>query len=202
MKKSIMKATIVALIAMVAMPQTADAQGVGGLLKKVKKTVEAVTGTTETNKDNAITSAAGLVSMPIESGGTFQNPIVADIDIVPVGLYGVSTSENYGKAYLVLKVKMNLNKTQAGFGCVKNVKALAVDGDGNVYNIDASGHFNYDVVEGTYVNVKLDEPGLMFLDVKKSAKVMQQIKMGVFIDADHAGVLTLKNVPIQWDVKP
>lgn len=196
MKKSFMKTAIVALMVMMAMPQTADAQGVGGLLKKVKK---AVTGIAETEQGN---TANTLTSTPIASGGTFQNPIAADIDIVPVGLYGVSTSENYGKVYLVLKAKMNLNKTQAGFGCVKNDKALAIDENGNMYNIDASGHFNYDMIEGAYVNVRLDNPGLMFLDVKKSAKVMQQIKMGVYIDAYHHGMLTLKNMPIQWDVEP
>lgn len=191
-----------ALIAMVAMPQAADAQGFGGLLKKAKKAVTAVTGTVETEQGNTTSTTAKLVSTPIESSGTFQNPMAADIDIVPVGLYGVSTSENYGKVYLVLKVRMNLNKTKVGFGQAVNDKPLAVDENGNIYNIDASGHFNYDVIEGTYVNVRLDYPGIMFLDVKKSAKVMQQIKMGVFIDASHHGMLTFKDMPIQWDVEP
>lgn len=199
MKKSMMKTAIVALMAMIAMPQAADAQGLGGLLKKVKNTV---TGTAEPQQGNTQGTAAGLASMPIESGGTFQNPIAADIDIVPVGLYGVSTSENYGKVYLVLKAKMNLNKTKAGFGSEVNNKPLAIDENGNLYHVDTSGAVNYDMIEGSYVNVRLDHPALMFLDVKKSAKVMQQVKMGVYIDAYHHGMLTLKNMPIQWDVEP
>lgn len=199
MKKHLMKTAIVALMAMIAMPQTASAQGLGGLFKKVKN---AVTGTAEPQQGNAPSTASPLASIPIASGGTFQNPIAADIDIVPVGLYGVSTSENYGKVYLVLKAKMNLNKTEAGFGCAVNNKPLAIDENGNLYNVDASGHISYDMIEGAYVNVRLDHPTLMFLDVKKSAKVMQQVKMGVYIDASHHGMLTLKNMPIQWDVEP
>lgn len=194
MKKKLVKTALVALVAMIAMPQAAAAQGLGGLLKKAKKAVETVTEVTGT--------ATGLQTVDIPGGGTIQNPIAADIDIVPVGLYGVSTSENYGYAYLVLKVKMNLNKTKVNFGTVKSEWALAIDENGDVHKIDAGGSYPYDVVEGSYVNIRLDYKDIVFPDVKKSAKVMQQVKMGVFIDANHWGVLTMKNVPIQWDVEP
>lgn len=172
-----------------AIPQAVAAQGLGSLLKKAKKTVETVTGT--------ISADCGAVA--IESGGTIQNPIAKDVEIVPVGLYGIGTSENYGNVYFVLKVKMNLNRQTIGFGCVNGGKAVAIDCDGNVYNIDASGHFNHDVAEGSFVTLRLDNPGLVFLDVKKNVKMMQQVKLGVFIDQEHQGVITFKDIPVRWD---
>lgn len=59
-----------------------------------------------------------------------------------------------------------------------------------------------DVTEGIFVKVKVDDPQQQFKDVKKSVKEFQLIKMSVYIDPQHRGAITFKNVPVLWDVEP
>lgn len=187
----------------------ANAQGLGGLIKKgkeaVKKGGEAVSkilGSEEESSSEA-TPEAGESKTVSSSGIGISNPVSSFIEIEPVGLYGVSTSENFGDAYLVLKVKKLIPKDETRFGSsVKNQKMFAVDKNGKVYNIDSSGHYGYDTPEGIMVTVVLDEPGLMFTDIKKDVDMMQQVKFGVFSDAQNQGNVTLSNVPIFWDEVP
>lgn len=194
-----------------------EAQGLGGLIKKgkagiekgkkaVKKgkeAVESVLGTEEApaaqeNQGNAVMSS--IVS---SSGIAVSNPLGSVIEIEPVGLYGVSKSENYGDAYLVLKVKKLTPKETTSFGSeVKNQKMIAVDNSGKVYNVDAFGQIPYDTPEGLMVQVVLDNPALMFNDIKKNVDMMQQVKLGVFSDKDNQGMVTFTNVPIFWDQSP
>lgn len=164
----------------------ADAQGLGGLLNKAKQSVAPQVGTT----------------LVLANGAEVINPIVDAVEVVPVGLYGISKSENFGEAYLVLQVTAKLNVPNVLVGCVRNDKMVALGGSGTLYNIDASGGFRYDVVEGMPVTVKLDEQGLHFLNVKKSDAVMTQVKVGVMLDNEHWGVVTFKNLPILWDQSP
>lgn len=126
-KKSFYTFLIVA-VAFLAFPLSADAQ-LGGLLKKVKKGVENVTNVTK------VTDAeAGGKEVAIPSGGTMINPFAEAMDVELVGCYGKSTSENYGTAYLVLKLKMKLNKTSVLLSGNENGnKTMAVDADGNAY---------------------------------------------------------------------
>ena len=49
---------------------------------------------------------------------------------------------------------------------------------------------------------KLDGTYTRFENVKKTAKVMQVLKLGLYVDAAIRGYITMKNVPIQWDVEP
>ena len=111
MKRYIIRTLIIAVAAMFAMPQTADAQ-IGNLLKKAKKAVEAVTGTTDTKTAEAKDAGTQAAEVAVASGGTMINPFSEAADIELVGCYGKSTSENFGTAYLVLKVKMKLNKNR------------------------------------------------------------------------------------------
>ena len=202
-----------------------EAQGLGGLIKKgkagiekgkkaVKKgkeTVENILGTDNTpaatvsspdaakeNQGSPVIS--GLVS---PSGIIVSNPLGSFIEIEPLGLYGVSKSENYGDAYLVLKVKKLIPKESTSFGSeVKSQKMIAVDNSGKVYNVDASGQIPYDTPEGLMVQVVLDNPALMFKDIKKNVNMMQQVKLGVFSDKDNQGNVTFSNVPVFWDQTP
>lgn len=195
-KKSFYTFLIVA-VAFLAFPLSADAQ-LGGLLKKVKKGVENVTNVTK------VTDAeAGGKEVAIQSGGTMINPFAEAMDVELVGCYGKSTSENYGTAYLVLKLKMKLNKTSVLLSGNENGnKTMAVDADGNVYGTSAMGGTRRDVTEGIFVKVKVDDPQQQFKDVKKSVKEFQLIKMSVYIDPQYRGALTFKNVPVLWDVDP
>ena len=137
MKKNLIHIVLVALFAVFAFPQQADAQ-LGGLLKKVKKGVESVTKATGVSAD---AKAAGT-EVAIPSGGTMINPFAEAMDVELVGCYGKSTSENYGTAYLVLKVKMKLNKTSVLLSGNENGnKTMAVDADGNAYQTCDRGHF-------------------------------------------------------------
>lgn len=198
MKKNFIHIVLVALFAVFAFPQQADAQ-LGGLLKKVKKGVESVTKTTGVSADG--TAAGTEVAIP--SGGTMINPFAEAMDVELVGCYGKSTSENYGTAYLVLKVKMKLNKTSVLLSGNENGnKTMAVDADGNAYHTSAMGGTRRDVTEGIFVKVKVDDPQQQFADVKKSVKEFQLVKLSVYIDPQHRGAITFKNVPVLWDVEP
>lgn len=196
-KKSFYTFLIVA-VAFLAFPLSADAQ-LGGLLKKVKKGVESVTKATGVSAD---AKAAGT-EVAIPSGGTMINPFAEAMDVELVGCYGKSTSENYGTAYLVLKVKMKLNKTSVLLSGNENGnKTMAVDADGNAYQTSAMGGTRRDVTEGIFVKVKIDDPQQQFADVKKSVKEFQLVKLSVYIDPQHRGAITFKNVPVLWDVEP
>lgn len=178
-----------------------EAQGLGGLLKKGKEAVGKVFGTEESAPEKATEPTVN--TLVTSSGIGIANPVSSFIEIEPVGLYGVSTSENFGNAYLVLKVKNKIPKDVTSFGSsVQNQKMIAVDNKGKVYNIDASGTYGYDTPEGLMIQVVLDQPGLMFTDIKKDVNMMQQVKFGVIKDAQHQGNVTLTNVPIFWDQLP
>ena len=202
-----------------------SAQGLGNIINKGKavvkkgekaveegkKAVGTIFGTGENSSENASSpesssanQAKASVGKSISSSGiVISNPVSSFIEIEPIGLYGVSKSENYGDAYLVLKVKKLIPKDVTGFGSsIQNQKMVAVDNNGKVYNIDASGHYQRDTPEGIMVRVILDEPGLMFTDIKKDVNRMQQVKFGVFSDAQHQGNVTLNNVPIFWEEIP
>lgn len=186
-----------------------NAQGLSGLIKKGKeavkkgeKAVGKILGSEESSSpESESVSTESLWVSP--SGIAVSNPANAFVEIEPVGLFGVSKSENYGDAYLVLKVKNKTTKDVTRFGSsVQNQKMIAVDNNGKVYNIDASGTIGYDTPEGLVIRIVLDEPALMFTDINKNVNMMQQVKFGVFSDAYHQGNVTLSNVPIYWDIVP
>lgn len=186
---------------------SANAQGLGGLINKGKKAAKEgkeVLGEIFGSQESASDNSSSPVSETVTSSGiTISNPVSSFVEIVPIGLYGVSKSENYGDAYLVLKVKNLIPKDVIRFGSrVQNQNMIAVDTNGKVYNVDTSGQYGYDAPEGLMIQVVLDEPGLMFTDIKKNVNMMQQVKFGVFSDAQHQGNVTLSNVPIFWDQIP
>ena len=202
MKRNIIRTFIIAVAAVFAVPQTADAQ-IGNLLKKAKKAVETVTGTTDAKTAEAKDAGTQATEVAIASGGTMINPFSDAADIELVGCYGKSTSENFGTAYLVLKVKMKPNKNRIILSGNENGnKTMAIDADGNSYGTSAMGGMGCDVTEGVFVKLKVDAPQQQFKDVKKSVKEFQLIKMSIYIDPQYRGALTFKNVPIQWDVEP
>lgn len=162
--------------------------------RKEKESLETVNpNSSESNAGKSVTS----------SGIVISNPVSSFIEIEPIGLYGVSKSENFGDAYLVLKVKNLVPKDVTNFGSsIQNKKMIAVDTNGKVYNIDSSGSYSFDTPEGIMVKIILNEPGLMFTDIRKDIEMMQQVKFGVISDAQHQGNVTLENVPIFWDEVP
>lgn len=192
---------ILSLMLLASATTAVEAQGLGGLLKKGKEAVGKILGAEEPDTKTATeTTASTLVT---SSGIGISNPVSSFVEIEPIGLYGVSTSENFGDAYLVLKVKNKTTKDRTSFGSsVQNQKMIAVDNKGKVYNIDASGTIGYDTPEGLMIQIVLDEPALRFTDIKKDVNMMQQVKFGVIQDAYHQGNVTLSNVPIFWDQLP
>ena len=202
-------------IAMLASTTSAiNAQGLGGLINKgksiVKKGEKAVKKGKETVDKILGNEESPSAENPSESSPTFSssgigisNPVRSFIEIEPVGLYGFSTSENLGNAYLVLKVKNLTGKDITRFGSsIQNQKMIAVDNNGKVYNIDASGAYEYDTPEGLMIKIVLDQPGLTFTEINKNIDMMQQVKFGVHQDAQHQGNVVLTNVPIFWDQVP
>lgn len=172
--------------------QSAEAQ-LGGLLKKVKKTVDTVV-------DVVGSTDAGVGEVNLAGGGTMKNPLASVADIQFVGAFGRSTSDNYGEVYFVLKVKMIANKTRISIGGNSDFPPLITDSQGNAYKLTL-GWYNYDVVEGSYVVLTLKEHG-SFPNVRKSAKMIQQGRIGISVDSDNCGFFTVKNVPILWDIDP
>lgn len=206
------KKIIIALITTFAAfaPASMSAQGLGGLLNKAQKDVKKGKDVLEkvTGNENSIQMAnqgddsqKNVKSISLDNGIEIMNPMADWIEVEPVGLYGVSKSENYGDAYLVLKVLMKEPKQFICIGGVNNQKMIAADYNGKVYPV-TNGCMNYDTPEGIPVIVKMQDPQVMIQDIKKNIDKMQVLKFGIFIDANHKGNLTLKNVPIYWDVEP
>ena len=209
---------VLCLAFLVSMPTVVEAQGLGGLLKKGKQAVkkgkevvEKVLGTDEEPSETKSTSetlnvkpSQTAVATTVSSSGIIvSNPISNFIEIEPVGLFGVSKSENFGDAYLVLKVRKLIPQELTGFGTgVAGQKMIAVDNNGKVYNVNSSGHIKYDTPEGLKVQIIIDNPNLMFTDIRKDVNMMQQVKLGVFSDKDNQGNVTFTNVPIYWDRTP
>ncbi len=208
MKRKKLFLVIVAIAAAIT-PLKVEAQKLGNILKKGQEVLEKISAPkTESSQKRTSTDGEEVKnvrtnSIALGNGIEMTNPIAEYIDVVPVGLYGVSTSENYGNAYLVLKVTMKEPANKASFGgSINNEKMVAVDANGKVYNTDSNGTFSFDTPEGIPVSVIINQPALTFTGIKKSIEVMPMVKFGILIDAYHKGNLTLKNVPIYWDKSP
>lgn len=199
---------MIVCIAMLTMgTMQAQAQGLGGLLKKGKKALEKVNsvlgGTTENNQQDSKTAImkTGGSDIVLPNGGSLRNPIPQVVDVQLVGVYGKSTSLNYGTVQLVFKVKMIANKSNIRFGVNSEFPGLMIDQDGNTYKTqETAGWYDYPVTEGVYM--KLPVTKTLFVDVKKSAKTIQQLQIGISASYDETGLIILRNIPIQWDVEP
>ena len=185
----------------------AEAQGLGGLLKKGKKALEkinsALGATTDDNMQDSKTATMQTrgTDIALPNGGSLRNPIPQDVDLQLVGVYGKSTSLNYGTVQLVFKVKMIANKSSVRFGVNSSYPGLMIDQDGNTYKTqESAGWYDYPVTEGVYMNMPVTKT--WFTDVKKSAKTIQQLQIGISASYEETGLIILKNVPIQWDVEP
>ena len=185
----------------------AEAQGLGGLLKKGKKALEkinsALGATTDDNMQDSKTATMQTrgTDITLPNGGSLRNPIPQDVDLKLVGVYGKSTSLNYGTVQLVFKVKMIANKSSIRFGVNSSYPGLMIDQDGNTYKTqDGAGWYDYPVTEGVYMNMPVTKT--WFVDVKKTAKTIQQLQIGISSSYDNTGLIILRNVPIQWDVEP
>ena len=185
----------------------AEAQGLGGLLKKGKKALEkinsALGATTDDNMQDSKTATMQTrgTDITLPNGGSLRNPIPQDVDLQLVGVYGKSTSLNYGTVQLVFKVKMIANKSSVRFGVNSSYPGLMIDQDGNAYKTqEGAGWYDYPVTEGVYMNMPVTKT--WFVDVKKTAKTIQQLQIGISSSYDNTGLIILRNVPIQWDVEP
>ena len=199
---------VMVCIAMLTMGTVqAEAQGLGGLLKKGKKALEkinsALGATTDDNKQDSKTATLQTrgSDIALPNGGSLRNPIPQIVDLQLVGVYGKSTSLNYGTVQLVFKVKMIANKSSVRFGVNSSYPGLMIDQDGNTYKTqEGAGWYDYPVTEGVYMNMPVTKT--WFADVKKSAKTIQQLQIGISTSYEETGLIILKNVPIQWDVEP
>ncbi len=196
MKKIFTMACVMAAF-LLAMPQTMSAQG---FLKKLSKGLDKVNKSLE-NTNNKIDVATGQ-AIELEGGGMLYNPASQWLEIQPVGVYGISTSDMYGYVEVVMKVNMKLNKSSVSFGGKKSsLSTMATDADGNVYKMKSNVYHSYDVEPGTLIKVTLNN-GAEFVDVRKSATMFQSLKIFCHADYDgHEALITFKNVPILWDVE-
>lgn len=200
MRKNLAKTLLLAaVLAFSGIP--ASAQGLSGLFNKVKKTSQKVEKVLTTRDQNA-QKATAVTGITLDNGIVVSNPLAEAMEIVPMGLYGVSTSENFGNCYLVIKVKMLLPESKTNFGSVGSERMIAVDTNGKTYTVDAGGAYPHETPEGIMVNVVMNENDLMFEGVKKSVTEMQMVKFGVYVDYNTKGYVTLRNVPIFWDQAP
>lgn len=204
-----MKRNLIVLMIMAAtaafIPFSSEAQGLGGLLKKGKEVLDKVTTTKDKNSDKTADDKPSKVkeanSMTFENGIEMINPLSEYIEVTPIGLYGSSTSENFGNAYLVVKVLMKEPQNTANFGGNSQMSMIAVDGNGKVYNTKA-GIYSYDTPEGIPVNIILNKNEHQFTGIKKNIEVLPMVKFGIWVDSQKKGLVTLKNVPIFWDQSP
>ena len=196
MKKTIIM-SFLAVAALTAIPQTANAQG---FLKKINQGLEKVNKALDNANDKADVATGQATKMA--DGSLLYNPAAKWIDIEMVGAYGVTTSNNYGYIEVVLKVNMKLNKSSVSFGGDNSgFKTMATDSDGNVYKMKTNIYHSFDVVEGEFIKVTLND-GAEFVDVRKSTTMLQTLKIYCHADYDgHSAGITFKNVPVQWDVE-
>lgn len=197
MRKNLAKTLLLAAV-LVFSGIPASAQGLSGLFNKVKKTSQKVEKVLTTRDQNA-QKATAVTGITLDNGIVVSNPLAEAMEIVPMGLYGVSTSENFGNCYLVIKVKMLLPESKTNFGSVGSERMIAVDTNGKTYTVDAGGAYPHETPEGIMVNVVMNENDLMFEGVKKSISEMQMVKFGIYVDYNTKGFVTLRNVPIFWD---
>lgn len=198
--KKILTTTLVAMMAAFA-PFSGSAQSLGDIVKQGTKVAETIFGKKDAPAKEKDSEAPQKAKSEVTNSGIeVFNPISSSIVVEPIGLYGVSTSETRGNAYLVMKVTNKEPKESVLIGSsIENKKMIAVDAEGNVYNIDAGGAQRYDAVQDIPVKVIMREPAMMFQNVDKNITVMPVVKVGVLIDAYHKGNLTFKNVPVYWD---
>lgn len=171
---------------------SANAQ-LGNLLKKTKDAAKKATEST-VNKSE----------IKPENGGTIFNPLSSILDLQFVGAYGKSTSENFGEVYLVFVANIKepgIGKITMGGGAGRNEKSLAVDAQGNSYKIGSSGE-RYEVMEGVPVKLVCNAKDASFHNVKKTAESFSVVKYEIYVNAGNRDLVTLKNIPIQWDVEP
>lgn len=196
MKKQIIIALGIAL-AMSFTPQVSSAQGILG---KVKKGIEKVNKAIDGTNDKAALAVGAAVKQ--EDGVIVQNPMSSHFEVILVGAYGVSKSENYGDVELVFKVMMKdpLSRIRIG-GNTNFYHTIAYDADGNTYkpHHDTISK-NYDVTEGIAVRI-VHNDGYQFENVRKSATVFPVLKVGFNGSNWENGEVTFKNVPVQWDVE-
>lgn len=98
---------------------------------------------------------------------------------------------------LAFTVMMGLAATPAnaqGLGGLLKKAKKAVE------KIASSATTATETIAGKGTTVKLDK--YQFPDVRKSAKIAQVLSLGISTDYNHTGLLTLRNVPVQWDVEP
>lgn len=198
--KTILLAAAVALLPAV----NADAQSLGGLLKKAQKTVEKVekilTPTTTTQQPAKKASQGSAVTLA--NGVTMVNPLADMVDIELVGVYTNPVSENFANAYVVLKVNPLIPESKISFGSNSEFTMVAAGESGTLYKTGGAGIYPYDVVEGMPVMITMDKKDQTFQNVKRSEEMFSVLKVGVFIDYAHKGLVTFKNVPILWDQHP
>lgn len=180
--------------AMLAFGTPANAQ-FGKLLDKVGKAVD--------KASKAVDQASQTVD---EVTGANQpkviNPLSNVFTVEVVGVYGRSTSENYGNVYAILKIKMLKNqKSLLIGGKYGSTETQALDGDGNIYKTVGSLAERYNMIEGNVVKVSLGEK-LEFKDVAKKNATLPVIRYAVRCEDYTTELLTLQNMPIQWDVEP
>ncbi|WP_300725845.1 hypothetical protein [uncultured Bacteroides sp.] len=175
----------------------------GNILKKAKKVLS---GETE-NNSNQTQSTEGQVTatfIPIASGGSMSNPFAEDVNVELLGCYGIDNpdSQNYGHVYLVLKVKLlkPIDNSILLGGEVLNKKTCAIDQEGNIYYHDyPSVGEKYDVMEGVAVKIKMKD--LAFLNVKKTTKILQSIRLTTRVGSIRESI-EFRDVPILWNVVP
>ncbi|MBQ9650918.1 MAG: hypothetical protein IJV13_01710 [Prevotella sp.] len=197
MKKLLVSICVIAAGLMV--PQTIHAQGILG---KINKGLEKVNKALDKASDKANVAAGNAVDLG--NGATMTNPVSKVMDVELVGLYGVSTSENFGNVEVILKVKMKEPETSVTFGGNAGSEVtIAYDADGNSYKMESSSvGESYDVEEGIPVKIVMNGR-YAFQKVRKSATTFPVLKLFTHIaySNGYRGTIVFKNVPIQWDVE-
>jgi len=167
--------------------------------KKISKGLEKVNKTLDNAGTKVDVALGGSVEQ--DNGVIMSNPIPQECDIQLVDAIGTSKSENYGDVTLVFKVKLLVPKTKIMIGQgVRGTKPAAFDEDGNQYEFEhASLVGTYEAAEGMYVKVTHE---YKIMDVRKSVSKFQLIRCGLRTDWEHMGMMTMKNVPVNWDPQP
>lgn len=179
----------------------------GKLLKKMGDAIDKASEVTNAIVGENNTEAAklpdGTVQVNIEGGGMLENPLADYMDVECEGVYGRTTSPSFGEVYAVLKVKMKVPQTNLGIGGDHGNagNTFAYDAKGTAYKQKMNIIGNYDVQEGFFVRIKLDD-SRRFVDVPRTLTHLALVDYMFSTQDTKWKVVKLRDVPIQWDVEP
>lgn len=188
--KKIFRYAAIAAVSMIFLAPT-QAGAATPLDKAVKRTQTTASRLARVQGDSVVPATPGIY---------VSNRLEEWIDVVPVALHARPTDNAYGNARLVLKVRMKTDKDKVAIGTdIHGHRMIAVDADGNKYDVMASGTKKYAAPRDQWVEIVLDDPDLLFRNISRRLTSMEMVKIGMKLDSSRQDNIIIRDIPIIWE---